>query len=520
MSNPYFGRREGAGIRTRVVVTGDLIAQTPIHLGNGDGDEQVDLPLLEDPLDGGPLLTGTTLAGALRGYLLAREFGERPARLSPEQERRSAAAQLLGGARADVNGIASCLIVDDARARPAGVERRDGVALDPATRTAEDAKKFDLELWPAGTVFPLRFELLLEGTDQDPERLRALAAALAGFQDPEAGIRLGARKSRGYGQVGVERWCVHWYELDTPRGLLAWIAATDEAGSHAHPPRTAEGPDLGALLGVPGLPDQRDWLILSARFTLTGSVFIRAGTGQDDLGPDNVHLHARQIDGRMAPVLSGTSLAGALRARAGAIIATLAAPAPGDSELLDGIFGRAGAAQDHDSADPGDRNPAIQASRLIVDERVIEHARTDLVQSRVMIDRFTGGAFPGALYSEQPVFGSAETAISLQLRLINPTDAEAGLLLLLIKDLWTGDLPLGGEIGIGRGRLRGREAQIRWQVAGNTVREWTIEEIASGCLEVRGDRAELERLVATLVARLAPTAALPQTAQVPRRSDR
>ena len=38
--------------------------------------------------------------------------------------------------------------------------------------------------------------------------------------------------------------------------------------------------------------------------------------------------------------------------------------------------------------------------------------------------------------------------------------AEIGLLLLVLKDLWTGDLPIGGESSVGRGRLRGKEATL------------------------------------------------------------
>jgi hypothetical protein len=37
---------------------------------------------------------------------------------------------------------------------------------------------------------------------------------------------------------------------------------------------------------------------------------------------------------------------------------------------------------------------------------------------------------------------------------------EVGLMLLLLKDLWTGDLPLGGESSVGRGRLQGVSATI------------------------------------------------------------
>ena len=32
--------------------------------------------------------------------------------------------------------------------------------------------------------------------------------------------------------------------------------------------------------------------------------------------------------------------------------------------------------------------------------------------------------------------------------------------MLLLKDLWTGDLPLGGESSVGRGRLKGKKATL------------------------------------------------------------
>ena len=41
-------------------------------------------------------------------------------------------------------------------------------------------------------------------------------------------------------------------------------------------------------------------------------------------------------------------------------------------------------------------------------------------------------------------------------------DYEAGLMLLVLKDLWTGDLAVGGEKNIGRGVLEGFSADIIW----------------------------------------------------------
>ena len=55
-----------------------------------------------------------------------------------------------------------------------------------------------------------------------------------------------------------------------------------------------------------------------------------------------------------------------------------------------------------------------------------------------------------------------------------PKDYEVGLLLLLLKDLWTGDLPVGSTSNIGRGRLQGKESTITWQSSKNP-KKWLIK---------------------------------------------
>ncbi|MGH2459625.1 MAG: RAMP superfamily CRISPR-associated protein [Chloroflexota bacterium] len=497
MANERWDAATARGIREVLAVEGNLTLLTPVHLGNGDGDDQIDLPLLRDPLEGRPLLPGATLAGALRGYLQARQLGDRSAAARGSTGEIAWAACLFGGAREDDAGESSPVVVDDALANLPGIERRDGVKLDPRTRTAEDKKKFDLELWPSGITFPLRFELFLaDGGAVGRLQRQALATALAGLDPAAGGIRLGARKHRGYGRVSVERWRVTRYDLTSPEGLIAWIAADDPAATAEAPGSTVEGPDLAALLDVPYLPDRRRRFEINATFGLDGSLLIRSETGQVAGGPDFSHLHARQPTGRLEPVLSGTSLAGALRARAARIAATFAGPAsPRVQATIDDIFGP-------------DLGPGVSpaASRLTVDEQVIVGGRSDLVQSRVAIDRFTGGVLPTALFSEQPVFGDREATVTVSLHLENPAEWETGLLLLVLKDLWTGDLPVGGEIGVGRGRLGGREAELRLRRAENDQAIWRISERDDRQLAVEGDRAVLERAVSALRQHLAEEA--------------
>lgn len=446
---------ESRGITTRVVVECELRLETPAHLGNGDGDDLTDMPLLIDPADGeSPLLTGATIAGALRSALRERQHGY--GRSAPTT---SDCTLLFGVERAVDGGEQSPLIVDDARghlpAQTQRPERRYGVALDPASRTAADDKLYDLDLWPAGTTFGLRFELVIRATDNPTQLTQALATALHLLHD--GSITLGARKRRGFGRITTRTWRHQTFDLTDPAGLLAWLRHGGDrlTGNAVADPTAALGTRASTN-------DARDRLEVRADFWLDGSLLIRSGEGAGDPGVDMTHLHAGQAGGGAAPVLSGTSLAGALKARARRIAATLAPGRPAAvTRGLESLFGC-----------------IDQAARLSVEEQAITgptaSLRSDLVQHRVSIDRFTGGAFESALFTEQPAFGGPGSRVQVNLNVANPGDHEVGLVLLLLKDLWTGDLPLGGEVSVGRGRLCGTSATVVRRRPGVAAQTWTV----------------------------------------------
>ncbi|WP_353928562.1 RAMP superfamily CRISPR-associated protein [Desulfofundulus kuznetsovii] len=138
-------------------------------------------------------------------------------------------------------------------------------------------------------------------------------------------------------------------------------------------------------------------------------------------------MHSRQREKGVVPVLTGTSLAGALRARALRIANTLL-PGEKAAALFEDLFGLRSV---------GEREKGqLKASRLLVEEAVIDEP-LELVQSRVKIDRFTVGSYPTALFSEQPVFGTARTRVTIEIRLLQPQDRDIGLLLLLLKALYS-----------------------------------------------------------------------------------
>ncbi len=449
--------RVGRNVLERIFIEGVLTLVTPAHFGSGDQAGLADMTLIRDACDPNlALLTGASIAGALRAYLreVAGGYGARHEALS----------EALFGKIDDQYSIQSWLMVDDALGKPAGVELRDGVAIDPATRTAEDGKKYDVELLAAGTSFALHFEFLL--TQENRHLLPVLAVALRGLKRGD--IYLGQRKRRGFGQCVVDQWQVRRFDVADPAGLIGWLE--DDRS------RLIVNEDICAALGVTGEPvaDKRTSWMVDAVFDLPGSLLIRSG-GRDTGEPDMVHLTSKRAGEDAAPVLSGTSLAGALRARALRIANTVCGDASLARHLVDEMFGRRiKGSQDEPSG-----------SRFTVQEALIEGSRR-LVQSRVKLDRFTGGSFPQALFSQEPAIGGVGAGLKLHLELRQRVDdplelrkAHIGLLLLVLKDLWTGDLPLGGESSVGRGRLRGRCATLTMKDAG-MERKWELVQTDGG----------------------------------------
>jgi len=251
------------------------------------------------------------------------------------------------------------------------------------------------------------------------------------------------------------------------------------------------GEKISELLGVKEtIPDQRRKFTIGAFLVVEDTLMIRSSTGQAD-SADLVHLHSYRPEIGSIQVVSGSSLAGALRARARRIALTLQLKQA--EEWVDQLFGQ----QD---LEDGKKTP--QASRIWVEESIVQGAQTmdeELVQNRVKINRFTGGAFETALFNEQPVFQTGNTRLCLKIQLMDPEDAQIGIVLLLLKDLWLGDLPLGGESGIGRGRLKGESATLELvQITNSKI--WKFSQTTDRNLKfTEGSPEELEYYISTLI---------------------
>ena len=173
--------------------------------------------------------------------------------------------------------------------------------------------------------------------------------------------------------------------------------------------------------------------------SVVGDILVRSPS-TDPGAPDVSHLTSGG-----GPILPGTSLAGVMRARA-LRIAKLVRDKHGDAQhWIDRLFGPRFEGQ-HPPPDQQAR-----ASRVRMGESVLKNS-TSRRQTRVAIDRFTQGTVAGALFEERTQAGGT-AQIRIELR--RPEEGELGLLLLVLKDLLDGQLPVGGTSSVGRGRLKG-----------------------------------------------------------------
>lgn len=451
-SNPLNDAMPPRGLEARWAIRGTLTTETALHLG-GEGIERVDMPVLRDPREGKPLLPGTTLAGALRSALADRLVGF-------GQPEASVVAMLFGGARGDDDGSQSPLIVFDAIGKlpkDSGVEIRDGVTISAATGVAQDHKKYDYEVLPAETTFPVRLDLLLPAPPQDHNEepptekalLEYLAAALDAFSCGENGF--GAKRSRGLGRVRA-KWVAKRFDLATKEGWLEWLLSDHEMPFAAIPDqRVCDAIEAAAgnikPLSLPG--DARSKVVVDLELRVDHDILVRSpGTGPG--APDVSHLHSGG-----SAILPGTSLAGVMRSHA-LRIAKLVRDGKKDAEVwIDRLYGPRFEGQ----RPSGGRRP--RASRLRVGETLLKGSKPQR-QTRVAIDRFTQGVVDTALFDEQAEVGGRAT-VRLELR--NPEEGELGLVLLVLKDLLDGSLSVGGTSSVGRGVLHG-SATVTWH-AGN-----------------------------------------------------
>ena len=328
----------------------------------------------------------------------------------------------------DLSDRLSPLWVYDAEVQDAKVIELDGVSLDVINKVALDGKKYDYEAISPGAIFTIRLLLTIRKNDNETKFEQMLKELLGAVKTGK--VAFGARTHRGFGLV--KHISTNKCEFDLAEGnrdnLIDWINFDWYKDDKWVP---ADSTDFYG-----------DNSTIIAKVRLQGSVMIRdtrniyEGLGINEKAPDYKHL---SIGGK--PVILGTSWAGVFRSGLSKVLGTLYPEQIGT--YIDDVFGFV----NEESETAGVSKITFSSSFIDAYEPNTEGYRSI---TRVKIDRFTGGASDGALFTEKPWYGG-ETSLEISY----PKDREdiRELIILGLEGFNTGVMQIGGETSIGRGFL-------------------------------------------------------------------
>ncbi len=411
---------EAASIKGKIVIQGELHLKSPMIIGSGQ-DEFADIEVIKDS-EGNPFIPATSLTGIIRHYLYENHL-----------KRSKEIDQFFGYSIKKNNekheSIQSAFICHDLYAQKADLRIRDGVKIDPSSQIAEDMGKYDFEIIEMGAVFDLFWEVTIRNI-HDPDTFKQLLATMISSL-MKGNIHLGAKTNSGFGKCKLKKLCISQFDFSNKDDVLRWLKQDFSKGTTKFDCKLFE-PEY-----------YNKTFCIEARFAIKNSLIVRSYSEEENM-PD-----ATSITSNGKYVLPGTSVKGAIRHRALKILKTL--EIDDAQERINNLFGTAG------------KNIDSKKGRVLIEEKKIKKVYSE-IQNRIKIDRFTGGTIKTALFNSMPLWSKdhCDESVNIIIKIRNYEEWEIGLLLHVLKDLWSEDLPIGGEKNIGRGILKGICACIKW----------------------------------------------------------
>ena len=480
------------------VLSAEMKFRTPLQVGAGEGDELTD-SLLRRNSEGELVIPGSSVAGALRGVALrlAPRMGmaginERPCQSWSVETSRKVCGCVVCRLFGDVSPVEEKLH-DGYRAGPskvwvydaetvAGNEPvcyiRDSVGIARNTGTAADAVKFDREIVASGAMFLLR--LRIESLEE-PERI-LLGAVLDEWARGRGWI--GAGSARGQGAFSLQNICVREWDLSDPEQLMEYLAQEDHwQGGHnkslwiessASAFRTVVKP----VSRMTPAGAARSFVQFDAQIAFQGGFLINDMTSTFLFDFDHAPMLSAPSPGRL-PVLPGSSLRGVVRSQAERILRTLAclqgeenygARCPAcdslqrrrrqDKSILESCDSMLETFAAQKKKVANHEKPCLacqlfgssrEGSRLRLEDAPYQgpHPVRYKALDFLAVDRFTGGGQAGRKFDALAVW---DPTFHARLFLESPQDWEIGLLLLTLRDIEEGLVPVGfgGAKGFGR----------------------------------------------------------------------
>lgn len=439
-------------------------AETPLFIGSGKSSLLKDA-LVQRDANGFPMIPGTALAGVLRqslgekyGDLANRLFGSAKKRKKgqksdsdpwEDEQRQGSGVKVSPGMlrlsdRIVSEGLFTDGRFDSVRAQFENLTVRQRVALDDKG-TAKKGHLYDHEVIYQGVQFVFELEAPSSLVDEKDWKLLLDGVKSAHF-------RLGAGTRNGFGLLKAKQ--VYSKTLTIQDYLNHAPAFNDSHWWEELKP-------VGELKSS----DQ----IVSYRLELTPDPFFIFGSGLSDEDVDQTPVTeyiadyssgTLKLSDQPYTLIPGSSVKGALAHRVAyhynkkvgryASKESIKDLREKENEAVTALFGNA-----------GENASEISAGKVFFKDVLIEPAKVsnEEIFNHVAIDRFTGGAMDGMLFSEKVSHfreSAEQLTLEVQLQLTKDTAKYQTYLEEALKDICRGLLPLGGMTTKGHGIFTGK----------------------------------------------------------------
>jgi len=308
----------------------------------------------------------------------------------------------------------------------------DGVRIDPKTGTAADQAKYDYEYVNPGVEFRCEIVVTIRKQFEATDFKRLSYFVITCFENE---FQIGAKANKGFGELDLSNAVTDVFKF--PKDFDRWMQFCADG-------QITDARDLSKLMN-PIEYKAISNLRIRINANLAGPIITALNI--DGAGKvDKIQFHRES--GKY--IIPASSILGPISHRARKILNTVYMNQANSLSIHKNIFG-----------DVEEETQISCRSKIIVKESEIRNSR-EHSQTRIQVDRFTGGVINSALAESLSIIPAGDKNVEFIIILKNPEPKEITLLMMVIKDLLTGDLAIGGEKGIGRGLFRGGEVSLEY----------------------------------------------------------
>ncbi|MDO5423022.1 MAG: RAMP superfamily CRISPR-associated protein [Eubacteriales bacterium] len=396
-------------IRKRCYYAAEVTLCSPLSVSSGM-NEYTDSDVLVNG-SGEVFVPGTSLAGAMRGYL-------------GMDKKTDGIFGFSDGEDGKMSRVAVCDLYFD---RKSVVSVRDGVQLNEWKNVQN---KFDMEIVETGARGTLYLNYTMRGTDKKEDYEEEIASIFQAIQ--KGTIRIGANKNRGFGRLKLG--AVYQKSFSQEDGRKIDIEEWVNFKKNFRDTKLYEKKSYEEWAkGKEQVPER--YVKVTVPLRLKGGISIRRYSARPQEA-DFEHITCASM-----PVIPGTSWNGAIRADIRTILYSIGKTEAQTAELIKQWFGYV----------PLKKNEASEQSMVVIGESRIEEAAA-VPMTRNRINRFDASTKDGALYSEIAYFGGrTELEIMVKKDESKAYHALIGILSLVIADIQDGYVAVGGQTAVGRG---------------------------------------------------------------------